>query len=131
GRPRRRGGAGDRGRAEMRLVPELRAERIVVEHVYVIEALGRMITRVFDQGVIRTLHVAEPALADRLDALGLGLGDLRLRPTRHAAGARPRVAADEDRAALARSVERQELDGRAPGEGGRRPPRAAAGRPPS
>ena len=96
-------------RVEVLLVPELRAERIVLVHVHVVEALGRMVAGVLDQGVVRTLHVAEAAAASRLDAGGLGLGDLRLRSARHAARARPGVAADEDRAALVRGVERQEL----------------------
>ncbi len=66
-------------RVEVRLVPELRAERIVLEHVHVVEALGRMVARVLHERVVGTAHVPEAALAGRLHALGLGLGDLRLR----------------------------------------------------
>jgi hypothetical protein len=107
------GGGGptrNHGRVEVLLIPELSAERIIVEHVHVIEALGRMVAGVFDQRMVGAFHVAEPPAAGRLDPLGLGLGDLRLRSTRHAARPGPGVAADEDRAPFVRSVEGQELD---------------------
>jgi hypothetical protein len=94
----------------MLLIPELSAERVVLEHMHVVEALGRMIPGVFDQRVVGPLHVAEPTAAGRLYSGGLGLGDLRLCPTRHAARARPGVAADENRAALVRCVERKQLE---------------------
>jgi hypothetical protein len=90
----------------MLLIPDLRAERIILEHMDVVETLGRMVPRVFDQRVVGALHVAEAPATRRLDALRLGLGDLRLRSPGHAARAGPAVAADEHRAALVRGVER-------------------------
>src|SRR5215470_10389300 len=79
-------------RVEMRLVPELRAERIVLEQVHVVEALGRVVARVLDERVVRPAQVSEPAGANRLYAVGLGVGDLRLRQPGDAARPRPRVA---------------------------------------
>jgi len=81
-----------------------------MEHVDVVEALGRVIAGVFDQGVVGPLHIAESPAASRRYAGGLGLGDLRPGPTRHTARAWPRVAADEDRAALIGGVERKERE---------------------
>ena len=81
-----------------------------MEHVHVIEALGRMVAGIFDQGAVGTFHIPESAAAGRLDALGLGLGDLRFRAAGYAARPRPGVATDEDRAPFIRGVERQELD---------------------
>ena len=90
----------------MLLVPELRAERLLLEHVHVIEPFGGMIARVFDQRVIRALDVPEPALPGWLDTGRLRLRDLRFRAPEHASGARPRVAADEHGPAAVTRVER-------------------------
>ena len=43
-----------------------------------VEALGRMVARVFHEGVIGALHVAEAADTRRLHAARLGFRDLRL-----------------------------------------------------
>jgi hypothetical protein len=91
----------------MLLVPELRAERIVLPHVDVIETLGRMVAGVFDERVIRAFEIAEPAGVRREDAVRLGFLDLRLRSSRHAACPWPGVTADPHRAAFVGGVERQ------------------------
>ena len=88
----------------MLLVPELRAERMILEHVDVVHALGRKVAEVFDNGAVGSLQIGEAALADWFNAFRLGLGDLRARQPKRGAG-RPGVAADQDRAAFVRRVE--------------------------
>src|SRR5262249_55433525 len=61
-------------RVEMLLVPELGTERILLEQMHVVEALGRMVAGVFYQGIVRTLHVREAPGAGGLHASGLGVG---------------------------------------------------------
>ena len=85
---------GDHRRVEVLLVPELRAERILLKHVHVVEALGREIALIFDQRVVGSVHIGESGAARRLDAFGPRLGDLRFGQAEHAAGARPGVAAE-------------------------------------
>jgi hypothetical protein len=97
-------------RVEVLLIPELRTERILLVQVHVVEALGRMVARVFHDGMVGTPHIRKAAGASRLHTSGLGVGDLRLRPAEHAARARPRVAADEDRIAAVPGVEWRQLD---------------------
>src|SRR5438046_5029083 len=97
-------------RVEVPLVPELGAEGVLLEEVHVVEALGRMIAGVFHQRPVRTFHVGEAAREGRLDAPGLGLGDLCFGPPKHTAGARPGIAADEDRPIAFPGIERYQPD---------------------
>src|SRR5207237_7690854 len=55
------GAPGEHRRVEMPLVPELRTERVIVEEVHVVEPLGRMVARVFDERSVGTSHVPEAA----------------------------------------------------------------------
>src|SRR5947199_75900 len=105
--------SGEHRRVQMLLVPELGAERIVLEHVHVVEALGRMVARVFHQRVVGPAHVAEAARARRLDAVRLRLGDLRSGQAGRGIRARPRIAAEEHLPALVGGVERQQREVRA------------------
>ena len=100
GQRRGAGAPREERRVEVLLVPELRTERILLEEVHVVEALGRMVAGVLHQGVVRALHVREAAACAWAARPGLGLGDLRLGQAEDAAGARPGVAADEDRAVV-------------------------------
>ena len=109
--------AGRRGRAsrhqrcvEVLAIPQLRAERLLLPHVHVVHALDRLVAQVLHDGAVGTLQIREPVAARRLDALGPGVGDFRLGQSEHAAGGRPGVAADLDRGAFVRGVEREELD---------------------
>ena len=110
GQGRAAGAAGIDRRVEVGLVPELRAVRIVLVEMHVVEPLGRVIARVLHQRLVGAPHVAEAAGTGRLHAGGQSLRDLRLREAGRGALARPRIAADEDRAALVGGVERQELE---------------------
>ena len=94
----------------MLLIPELRTERVFLEQMHVVEALGRMVAGVFHQGIIGTLHVREAPGAGGLHTAHLGIGDLGLRQAEDTARARPGVAADEDRSAIIPGIERQERD---------------------
>src|SRR5262249_35664865 len=100
------GASREHRRVEVLAVPELRAERILLEHMHVVEALRRMVARVLDERIVGPRHVPESAGASRLDTGGLGLGDLGLRPAEHTARAGPRVAADEDGTVAVPGVER-------------------------
>ena len=105
---RRRATSRRHGRIEVLLVPELRAERLLVEEVHVVHALGRKVPHVFHQRVVGTRHIGEAALAGRRDAGLLGLGDLRPGEPEHAVASRPGVGADQHRAAGVAGVERQQ-----------------------
>ena len=82
----------------MGLIPELRAVRLLLVHVNVVEALGRHVALVLDERIIGTAQVGESRAARRPHALGLGLGDSVQRSAQDAAAARVGVAADERRA---------------------------------
>src|SRR5262249_50892464 len=82
-------------RVEMFLVPELRAERIFLVHVYVIETLGRHVPLVFDNGPVGTLQVRETGASGRLQTLRLAFSELGLGPSERSSGARQGIAADE------------------------------------
>ncbi len=97
-------------RVQMFLVPELRAERILVVHVHVVEALGRHVALHFDERIVRPPHVGEAGAANRLDVRPLRLFDSLLCQSKDAAGTGPRVAVDVDRAAFIGGVERQQRD---------------------
>ena len=94
---------------EVLLVPELCAERVLLEHVHMVEPLGRESTQIFDDRAVGSLHVGEAAASRRLHPLDLRFGNLGIGETDHARRAGPGVAADEDAAAFVRSIERQEL----------------------
>src|SRR5262249_55990903 len=90
------------------LIPELGTVRVVLVYVHVVEALPRVIAGVLHERAVGALHVAEASDARGLHAARPGLRDLRLGQAGGAAGARPGIAADEDRAALVGRVEGQE-----------------------
>ncbi len=73
------------GHIQVRLIPELRAERLLLVHVNVIEALGRHVALVFDERIVGTAQVGEPSAAGRLHAFGLGVSDLRAGQSQYAA----------------------------------------------
>src|SRR5271167_2738254 len=91
-------------------IPMKGSERILLIEMHVVEALGWVVARVLDEGVVGPFHVGEAAPAGRSDALGLGVGDLRLGQTEHAADAGPGIAADQNRTTFVCRVKRQELD---------------------
>ena len=78
-------------RVEMALIPELRAERLLLVEVYVVEALdlARHVADILNQRAVRARDVHDAGAALRLGAFGLGRVDLRL-------GALQRVAVDID-----------------------------------
>src|SRR5215813_14607603 len=94
----------------MLLIPELGTVRVVLVHVHVVEALRRVIAGILHERAVGALHVAEASDARGLHAARPRLRDLRLGQARGATGARPGIAADEDRAALVARVEGQEGD---------------------
>ena len=104
------GAPGEDRRVEVLLVPELGTERILLEEVHVVEALGRMVAGVLHQRLVWTLHVREAARARRLHALALASAICALVRPRTPPRARPGVAADEDRAAVIPGVERHQRD---------------------
>ncbi len=83
----------------MLAIPELGAERMILEHVHMVHALGREVAEIFDHGAVGPLQIGEAALARGRDALGFGFGDFGAgQPERGAR--RPGVAADQHRAAF-------------------------------
>ena len=90
------------------LIPELRAERLLLVHVDVVEALAGLVALVLDERIVRSTQVGEAAAARRLHALGLRLGNPRRGQPEQAAGTRPGVAADEHRRAGLLAVEGQQ-----------------------
>src|SRR5579871_6584111 len=94
------------GSAEMPLVPQLGAERIFLEHVNVVETLGREISLILDQRAVGPRHVGKARASGRPDARGAGGGDLGFGQAEDAARARPRVAADQHRASVLGGKER-------------------------
>ena len=48
---------------QMLLIPELGAERVLLKHVYVIEALRGKIALVLDQRIVGAAHIREPGAA--------------------------------------------------------------------
>ena len=98
-------------RVEVLFVPEQRAERLLVPHMHVVEALGRIVAGDLEQRVLGAArHIGEAALTGRLDAARARLGDLRLGQAERVADRGPGVAADQHRAALVGRIERPHLD---------------------
>ena len=91
----------------MFLVPQNRAKRIFLIHVYVVESLRWHVALVFHDGAVRSLHIRESCPAGWLYTIRLGLGDLRTGPAKRAVGARPGVATDQYLAAIGCRIERQ------------------------
>src|SRR5258708_38704721 len=81
------------GGAEVLAVPELGTQRIFLEHVNVVETLGREVALIFDQRVVGPRHVGKAGAAGRFDTFAAGGGYLRSGQTEHATGAGPGVAA--------------------------------------
>src|ERR1700730_4557252 len=69
---------------EVLLVPQLRAVRIFLVHVHVVEALHRHVALVFHDGPVGALQIREAGAPARLDALGFGFRDPRLRQASNA-----------------------------------------------
>src|SRR5262249_41287934 len=55
---------------EMLLIPAERADRIFLVEMYVVEALGRVVPGIFNESVVGSPHIGEPAAARRLGAFG-------------------------------------------------------------
>src|SRR4029079_18171358 len=96
-------------RVEVLHVPELGAERMLLEHVDMVHALGGMVAEIFDDGAVRAMQVGEAAAARWLHAVRLGFDNLRPGATERAVWAWPGVAGDQHRAAVA-GVEREVPD---------------------
>ena len=56
---------------------EVAGKRILLEHVYVIEALAWEIALVFHDGAIGRFEISESRAVSGLNALGFGVGNLR------------------------------------------------------
>ena len=91
-------------------IPKLGTERILLVPVDVVEALGRYVALVFDNGAIRTFQVGEPRAVRRLNPVGFGFGNLGLGAARRSVRFWPHIAADVHEAAFAGGVERQQMD---------------------
>ena len=98
-RPRRQGW---KRSLQMPLIPQLGAERSLLEHVHVVETLERQIAEIFDQRVLGATQIGKACATQWLDAFGFRVGDLRPGQSQHAARARPGVAVDEDIASVVR-----------------------------
>src|SRR5215831_1721719 len=94
------------GGSKVLAVPELSTEWIFLEHVNVVETLGREITLILDQRVVWPRHVGKTGAARRSDAFAAGGGDLGPGQAEHAAGSGPRVAVHEHGAAFVGGKER-------------------------
>jgi hypothetical protein len=97
-------------RIEVLPIPELRAVRVFLVHMHVIETLNRHISLVLHDGPVRTLQVCEAGASKRLQAGAFRFRDLRLRQTQHSTGARPRIAADKNISAILCGIEREKMD---------------------
>src|SRR6266567_1258973 len=73
---------------QMLLVPKLRAERVLLVHMDVIEAFGRHIPLVLDNRAVRALQVGETRTPGRFHTLSFAFGQLRLGPTERSCSAR-------------------------------------------
>jgi len=73
----------------MLLVPELRAEGVLLEEVNMIEALGGHVALVFDDGAVGSFEVREAGAVGGLNALVLGVGDFRFGAAKRSSSAGP------------------------------------------
>src|ERR1700733_4280371 len=92
----------------MFLVPQHRAKRIFLVHMYMVESLHWHVAQVFDDGAVRSFHICESRAACRRYTVCLGLGNLRAGPAKRSSGARPGVAADQYLGAFWAGVKRQQ-----------------------
>ena len=63
------------GDVQVRLIPELRAERLILIHVHVIESLRGHVALILDDRIVWPAQIGEAGASCRLHALGLRLGD--------------------------------------------------------